>query len=505
MRKSAFKHVYIIPAIFSSIINSSQSCLTNLLNKIVLIICFTSISVCAQGHTEINGKVRIRCNNCFAKDAKGEHESYFVQCSKTGKLIELSLTNDKKRKLKPGSKIRVKGKIKQSKKTKWDKFRQVLEAESISFASASSEEDESNNTTPTVSNAVAESTKLACLLIFVNTTDFTVTDSRKTTIRDHFWNNSTNVQKAMKEVTYGQYELQNGNGPSNPGEVTVSLNYAAGSKDIFALEADVINALPGLGITRANYDRLLILAPQGVTWSGKSWTAYAYNGWDLSVYSYKWSTGMLDGFIHELGHNFGFTHSNKSGEYKDVTCVMGVSHFSNKTAPFNPVKVMDKGFLSSYPGTTTTLSEDATLELKPLAKDPLNASGTRIVQFNGKEYYVSYRRQFVPYAHLWNKADRNKVIVYERTGTYYPDSEQRQNLSPGGSYTAGDVVITFEQLKDNSDTAVVSFNLADGNAKPVANNQSVNVSKNILKQIVLSASDTDNDNLTYSIFSVPKK
>ena len=417
-------------------------------------------SVFSQDHSEIKGKVRIRCNDCFNPNHVGERESFLIQCSATNQLIELELTDEEKKALKPGKRIRVRGAFKKGKKG--PQFKKRFKPDSISSEEASGSEGVDGGSgveEPIVSSGAPVATELGCLLIFVNTTDFTVTSSRKDTIRDLFYNNSVNVNKAIEQVTYGTYKLKPGNGASNPGEVTVDLNYAAGSKDISELQNDVLNALPGLGYTRSNYDRLFIFAPQGSVNNGKTnWTAYGYYNWDLTVYSHSWSTQYFDGFVHELGHNFGLAHSNKSGEYKDVTCVMGYSHrTSNTTAAYNAVKVMHKGWLNTYPGTTSTLSQDATLTLEPLAKDRLNASGMRVVNFNGTTFFVAYRRSYSPYGHLWDGNDRDKVIVYQRTSTSYAGSEHKARLSPGGSYTAGDTVIKFENRSSDNNYATVSF------------------------------------------------
>ena len=130
----------------------------------------------------------------------------------------------------------------------------------------------------------------------------------------------------------------------------------------------------------------------------------------------------------------------------------------------------------------------------------MNASGLRVVEFLNNKFYVAYRRNYTPFTYLKNSSDRDKIIIYQTTATR-AQSLQLKNLSIGQSYTADGVVVKYELNKD-SDTPIVSFNLVDGNAKPVANNQSVAVVSNP-KTITLTATDSDNDTLSYSIFKNP--
>jgi len=53
--------------------------------------------------------------------------------------------------------------------------------------------------------------------------------------------------------------------------------------------------------------------------------AYAYvNSW-MSVYSNEWCNHP-SGQMHELGHNFGYAHSNERGSYQDQSGMMGYSY-----------------------------------------------------------------------------------------------------------------------------------------------------------------------------------
>jgi len=75
-------------------------------------------------------------------------------------------------------------------------------------------------------------------------------------------------------------------------------------------------------------------------------------------------------------------------------------------------------------------------------------------------------------------------------------------LVPGTSY---DWYATIDDGLAQTVTAISRFSTAFGNRAPVANAQSVAVSPNTAKAIVLTASDLDNDPLTYSIVAGPTR
>ena len=63
---------------------------------------------------------------------------------------------------------------------------------------------------------------------------------------------------------------------------------------------------------------------------------------------------------------------------------------------------------------------------------------------------------------------------------------------------------TFKANDGTSDSNIATVGITVQNGLPVANNQAVNVDKNTQKPITLTATDPNNDPLTYTVITQPE-
>ena len=358
---------------------------------------------------------------------------------------------------------------------------------------------------------------LSTLLVFIST-DTHPCMTVESNARGLLFDNPTNANEGMQAITKGRYGLQLGNGTGVPEDHVIHLHLNVDSADHDSRSIDDVaekklfdsTASGGMGITRLDYDRILFFAPDGITDAG--FTAYAiYPYWIYdergmkSVYGGNYGNGRMNGFLHELGHNFGFNHSAKGwNQYGDRTCVMGLSRDATKTETYGVSKLLEAGWLDVFPHAEAALTGDTTLDLYPLSSDPNVVEETIAVAIPGTDYYVAYHRDDRPYGYLSQAGDRDKVFVYSYTteGGEFDPSYQLANLSPGESYY-GPGEIRFERYGDSNEYATVSFDLDDGNSKPVVADATFGTSKNEVLTFELTASDADDDALTFEVVEAP--
>ncbi|MDX1680431.1 MAG: Ig-like domain-containing protein [Akkermansiaceae bacterium] len=372
---------------------------------------------------------------------------------------------------------------------------------------------EGSSSPPPTAEAVTV-TDFKCLLLFANTSDYTVNATKKATSENYLFGTGGNVSEAFQDSTYGHYRLVQGDSVIlDLTSETASANDSDQMRTLMHNKAKALGYDPVTG-TNKPYQRVFFFMPNGVTGISTAWAYVDSIGgaWCHSVYSYNWTGAFFDGHAHENSHNCGLQHSSEGGtEYGDETCVMGFSHSSSsKTAiaTLNPVKKAQLGVFDAYTNAKIHLSADSTLDMYPLAISPATQAGTRCVTFAGKDYYIAYMRDIAPYGKIWSndsgKAD--KVVVWTNTG-FSNRSFLAGTINEGGTYNAGDVIIKFERYGNTSKQyATVSFDLNDGNTKPVANAQSASTSMNMATNITLTGSDADTgppDTLTYAKVTDP--
>ncbi len=483
-----------------------------LLVAVMLVLSAVTASA-AGGRSEIVGDLLLRFNDCSNPDHKGPHTTFMVHDPVTERMTELDVSGMDASELKPGRKVRVSGGfVRGAAAGDHPHAVRVMKAEQVVLeegaqgdAGAAEPVAAAGGTAPEVANA-ATLTELRCLLIFANTADTAAEVAKITKVQGILFTDSANVSAAIESATYGHYKL------THSRTVTVELpSVTASTTSDSTMENAMVAALPaaftalGLTYNAADYDRLLLFLPNGTTGTT---TAYGYLGGATpirTVYSYAWTGTTFDGFVHELGHNFGLMHSSLGTEvYGDKTCVMGYSYLNrgNNSATYSAPKKVQKNWLAPYPGSHANLTQDATYDIYPISINPGTTPGMRVVQLSGTNYYISYRRYLPPYAWIRDTALGDKVYVHT-CASINDYSYREKDMSLSGTYAAGTTNIIFERYGPSNQYATVSFDLADGNTKPVANAASVSVQSGASLGITLTGSDADNNTLTYSVVLNP--
>ncbi len=436
------------------------------------------LTATAEEKSEMTGRVEMRTVDCFNTDSHVHDDiQYLLLNEKTG--IQTKLLGDDKilKQLKPNQKIRVKGirkavatKAKAKANAKPDDVTAIggeegdFEAESIEVME---EPEVAAVSDPAIAAAAPALKMLSCLLVFASSTDYACAVS-ETNARGRLFNNATNANLGMQAITKGRYGLQLGNGTTKSPVVNMKLNVSSVGKTAHDMEKLMLTALTDLGYDRYAYDRVLLYPSAGI----KSFTAYAYlttigsaaKG-RVSVYGSSYGNNRMNGYLHELGHNFGFHHSSKGTEYGDRTCVMGSSNHGTNTQTYNVAKLLETDWLTPYPDSHVAVSSDKTLDLYPLHIDPSQSSKTIAVSIPGSPYFVSYHVDSRPYGMLTQAGDRNRVFVYKKESGDFKKSFQVANLGPGETFNAGTAVIRFEAYGPSNAYATVSFDLPGGNTQ----------------------------------------
>ncbi len=385
-------------------------------------------------------------------------------------------------------------------------------------AEAASEEESAagEGGEPPVANGANTLEMLSILMVFIRTDTHDCMTS-ETNARNLLFNNTNNANLGMQAITKGRYGLQLGNGTGVPDDHVIDLHLEVDSADHSSnsLKNLAIDKLfspineGGMGLIRNDWHRIMYFAPAGITDSGFSAYAYYPSGDHTthgmtSVYGSSYGNSRMNGYLHELGHNFGFDHSTKGSEYGDRTCVMGASNNPSNTETYNGAKLLLKDWLDVFPNAEASVATDTTIDLYPLSSDPNSVNEAIVISFPGSDYSVSYHRNDLPYGYLSQGGDHDRVFIH-RSLDAWARSSQEANLSVGGSHS-GAGVVTFERYGPNNAYATISIDMDDGNAKPVADAQSVNVTINTDRSITLTGSDSDTgppDTLTYSVVSNP--
>lgn len=438
---------------------------------------FTLIIFCLlyQGYAQkqvLKGKLLERINDCSNVDYQGPASTLLLLDESTQLLTELDLGDQNISHSSIGKNVSLSGEFK-GKGHAYGKnnFAQNgFLVESIQTTSTSSD-DLSLSTSLNGEPAITE---LSCLLIFADALD-TVCPNNELNITNILFNNTINVNDAIKHSSRGQVGIKLGNGSSQAPTLHVYLNMNASGTSVYTIVSEMTSEANAQGYNLSDYDRVLFFPPAGtVNGSSSGWIGYAYIGGTRSVYN-GFAGGSVDIFVHELGHNFGLHHAckdtNSNGiydsdeTYKDVTCVMGYSHSNlNHTAAYGPAKQAQMGWLNTFAGSTKFISSDQTLTLYPMSESISTQPGLRYVYFDrpdsSETYYVAYQRNYPGLARLWNSNDWDKVVVYKRISNNY--SLQLDSLALGESYqdTTNNISIAFNSISSDYSQATVHFDFA---------------------------------------------
>ncbi len=480
------------------------------------------LGVSAADPVEMTGRVEMRAPDCFSPEPNDHSIEYFLLDVET--QVQTRLTGDAEllSELTPHQQIRVIGtRSPQSEASiaadaqipsplaSSPPLKQEVQVESIEFLPVT--EGAEAVEPPTVEGANSLE-MLSCLLIFASTNS----DPCMTSVSNAtglLFDNATNANEGMQAITKGRYGLQLGNGTGVPEdhiiEITLDINSAGYDSDSMetAVKNAVFNAAPnGLGINRYAYNRVLIFHPGGISDAG--FTAFGYYGpfnttstGMITVYGNSYGNNRMNGYLHELGHNFGFRHSSKGGsEYGDRTCVMGLSNDGTKSEAYGAVKLLQTNWLDTFPDAEVGLTTDMTLDLYPLSSDPNVVTEPIAVSIPGTDYTVAYHRDDRPYGYLSQSGDRDRVFVYTNASSSSV-SFQVANLSEGETFS-GPVEVTFGAYGSSNAYATVSIDVDDGNTMPEVT-EVWGTGQNQGVVLNFPATDADGDTITYATVANP--
>ena len=477
---------------------------------------------------ELSGFVAARQARCFEPEFHDHAPEYFVVDDDSGQIVQLIGVDEQLHGIDPQQKVQVTLAPGPEASSATESFFEPsgssgpeLVVQKLKFLPM--QEGAEAKGVPEIAGGGANTMQiLDCLLVFISTdTDGCMTS--ETNARNLLWDNPTNANEGMQAITKGRYGIRLGNGTGVPDDHTIDLllNVNSGDHDtgsIQNLANDKLFVTPvasgGLGLNRADYDRVLMFAPDNIT--NDNFTAYAYyptgnqllNG--LSMYGRSYGNDRMNGYLHELGHNFGFPHSSKGGsEYGDGTCVMGSSSNGQYTQTYNVAKLMATNWLDTFNNATGTdaslnLSQDITLNVYPLSSDLEVVDETVALKISGTDFYVSYHRNDLPYGYVRGGSSlHDKVFIHSRGSSSFDRSFQVQALSEEDVFTSGSLEVQFGEFGPSNTYATVSIDVDDGNTMPQLPQTVYGTARNQALNFGFPATDADGDTITYATLSNP--
>jgi hypothetical protein len=137
-----------------------------------------------------------------------------------------------------------------------------------------------------------------------------------------------NLASVYNQCSHGQFTFvpANGTGIIKGVSELVITTKAMGTSP-WALENMVSDAIAAK-VGRTKYDFVAFVFPPGTAYPGvgTGWAAYAFINEYRSFFNDMWSS-YVTAQVHEIGHNFGLTHSNEGGvSYGDASSMMGYSY-----------------------------------------------------------------------------------------------------------------------------------------------------------------------------------
>lgn len=178
--------------------------------------------------------------------------------------------------------------------------------------------------------------------------------------------------------------------------------------------------------------------------------------------------------MHEIGHNFGYGHSNEGAtEYADQSGMMGYS-YSNPTGPvmcFNAAKSYQSGWFvdetltmnigGNQSPTDNCIGHTEQFLLTGQAEYKSNAGQNILVKINGPtadDYFLMYNKQVGINSGTQEGGNQVLIVQAGAEGSGYAASNLVSKLSPGGSYSIPDF------LGDGTAVNINFFEVVNGKA-----------------------------------------
>lgn len=178
--------------------------------------------------------------------------------------------------------------------------------------------------------------------------------------------------------------------------------------------------------------------------------------------------------MHEIGHNFGFDHSNEGGTvYEDQSCMMGWS-YSSTTGPvmcFNAAKSYQSGWFVdetltmnigvNQSPTDNCIGHTEEFLLTGQAEYESNAGQNILVKINGpaaNDYFLMYNKQVGINSGTVEGGNQVLIVQASAEGSGYAPSYLVSKLSPGDSHSITDF------LGDGTTVNINFFEVINGKA-----------------------------------------
>jgi len=268
-----------------------------------------------------------------------------------------------------------------------------------------------------------------------------------------------NLKKGYEQCSHNQLTINPGgsakgivNGVTT---ITVSTDVTQGDVEMRNAVTAAINTKFGVSNPTAIANHWMYCLPPG-TMSG---IAYAFiNSW-MSVYSNEWCN-YPSGQIHELGHNFGYAHSNEgTTNYGDQSGMMGYSYGQDEgpVMCFNAAKSWQTGWFDNKRvnmniGGTGATDNCFDGEITGQSDYNVNTNQIMLVKMNrsaGRDLFLMYNKKTGINSGTVEGGNLVTIVEADGEGTTYGESWLVAKLGAGQIYTASnylgagkDLVIT---------------------------------------------------------------
>ncbi|KAL7455257.1 hypothetical protein ACHAWC_007593, partial [Mediolabrus comicus] len=342
------------------------------------------------------------------------------------------------------------GKIEKSKKPK--NKRALLQEEST---------EEQKRNLAEVHRHLATSGPKKVIAVRVNTSNGSYVGTEAELSDSLFSYDNYSLKKGYEQCSHGQLTINPGTLASGVtsgtsitnGVMTIDVaieQTGSNNGDITNAVTAKINELFGVSNpTAIGADYLMYCLPSGAM----PGIAYAYiNNW-MSVYQDSWCRSP-SAQMHEVGHNFGFGHSNEGAtEYGDQSGMMGYS-YGTTTGPvmcFNAAKSYQSGWFADetltmniggkQSPTDNCIGHSEEFLLTGQAEYVPNAGQNILVKINAptaNDYFLMYNKQVGINSGTQEGGGQVLIVQAGAEGSGYAPSNLVSKLSSGGSYSIPD-------------------------------------------------------------------
>ena len=400
---------------------------------------------------------------------------YFLRDDYSGDLVELALTEEQAKRIRPGQTLRVRGRP-DGKLLSAD-----IDPSAVTVLAES------------VPNAVSLAARRVIVLI-VDIVDGNgrryavddVCDGPTQLLADLMFGSQTAIRNVDGCFQDGSFGVLGFGGRSYPGTamdvVRVSVSQRSSllngvcNETVWADKAD--NAAVALGVGLGQYQHRMYLLPEETqcAWDGLAdlgWCGDECRAWVRA--NFFLPCGYPDLIAHELGHNLGLFHartdSDNDGvsdcEYCDTSDIMGFATGFWRT--FNAPHKELMGWLTG--SRLIDGSVGGTFQISALEMiDPPYPQVVKVIAPSGEPYWVSYRAAIGYDAELDTfYLDKSQIHRADNWG----NSDLITQLEDGATFVDG-MGLTVKQLSHSADTATIQIENSAGNP-------SYTLSKNSLK------------------------